>query len=154
MLGELEAAEIDELLHAEMVGRIGCHANGRTYIVPVTFAYDGAAVYAHSAGGTKLSMMRSNPEVCFEVEHVDDLANWRSVIAWGHFEELGGDAAKHAMRLLVDRFAPLMGTRTAVPSHGIAGRPPEPGPAPGGAPGTAVLYRIVLQERTGRFERR
>jgi nitroimidazol reductase NimA-like FMN-containing flavoprotein (pyridoxamine 5'-phosphate oxidase superfamily) len=154
MLGELAAVEIDELLHSEMVGRIGCHADGRTYIVPVTFAYDGAAVYAHSAGGTKLSMMRSNPEVCFEVEHVDDLANWRSVIAWGHFEELDGDGAMHAIRLLVDRFAPLMGTRTAVPGHGIAGRPAEPGsPTAAGNP-AAVLYRIVLGERTGRFERR
>ena len=33
-------------------------------------------------------MMRANPFVCFEVEDIDDLANWHSVIAWGVFEEL------------------------------------------------------------------
>ena len=32
--------------------------------------------------------MRANPFVCFEVEDIDDLANWHSVIAWGVFEEL------------------------------------------------------------------
>ena len=35
-------------------------------------------------------MMRENPWVCVEVDHMDNLANWRSVIAWGRFEELGG----------------------------------------------------------------
>lgn len=38
--------------------------------------------------GQKLHMMRANPFVCFEVEDIDDLANWHSVIAWGVFEEL------------------------------------------------------------------
>jgi nitroimidazol reductase NimA-like FMN-containing flavoprotein (pyridoxamine 5'-phosphate oxidase superfamily) len=28
-------------------------------------------------------MMRANPHVCFEVDHRENLANWRSVVAWG-----------------------------------------------------------------------
>ena len=48
MLGELDAEQIEELLRAEVLGRIGCHADGRTYVVPVTFAYDGECVYGHS----------------------------------------------------------------------------------------------------------
>ena len=31
---ELNRAEIDELLHGEFIGRIGCHADGETYVVP------------------------------------------------------------------------------------------------------------------------
>ena len=53
-------------------------------------------------------MMRENPEVCFEVEQVDNLASWRSVIAWGTYEELHGSEAKKAMGLLVERVMPLM----------------------------------------------
>jgi hypothetical protein len=47
MLGTLDCRQIEDLLHAEVVGRIGCHTSGRTYVVPITYAYDGAAVYGH-----------------------------------------------------------------------------------------------------------
>lgn len=54
MLGELNPTMIERLLHDNIVGRIGCHSFGRTYVVPITYAYDGNAIYAHSAEGTKL----------------------------------------------------------------------------------------------------
>src|SRR5689334_15533829 len=103
MLGLLAPEDIERILHSETVGRIGCHADGRTYVVPITYAYDGTAIYGHSAEGLKLRMMRANPRVCFEVEQVDDLANWRSVIAWTTFEELHGAEAERAMQLLASR---------------------------------------------------
>src|SRR5690349_3689996 len=100
MLGELTEQEIDLVLRNQRVGRIGCHADGVTYVVPVGYAYDGMAVYVLSAEGMKLNMMRANPRVCFEVEQVEHWANWQSVIAWGNFEELTDDDAESAMRLL------------------------------------------------------
>jgi hypothetical protein len=36
--------------------------------VPITYVFDGEAVYAHSADGLKIRMMRANPHVCFEVD--------------------------------------------------------------------------------------
>ena len=53
-------------------------------------------------------MMRANPFVCFEVEQIDDLANWRSVIARGVFEELAGKDDQRALQLLVNRLMPLL----------------------------------------------
>jgi len=41
MLGKLTMAEIEEVIKHQIVGRIGCHANGMTYRVPVSYAYDG-----------------------------------------------------------------------------------------------------------------
>jgi len=107
MLGTLTPTEIEAVLHRGIVGRIGCHADGRTYIVPITYAYDSGSIYAHSAEGLKLHMMRANPNVCFEIDQMDDLANWKSVIAWGRFEELHGSDADHAMALLLARLLPL-----------------------------------------------
>ena len=151
MLGTLNRDEIDHVLRTEVVGRIGGHDDGRTYIVPITYAYDGGHVYGHSAVGMKVRMMRTNPHVCFEVDHMEDMANWQSVIAWGVYEELHGDAATEAMRLLIDRLAPLMASETSQPSHGLG--------APSGhradtAGHEAVIYRITLTEKTGRFEKR
>lgn len=129
MLGELGGDQIERVLHSEVVGRIGCHDAGRPYVVPITYAYDGDAIYGHTSEGQKLHMMRANPYVCFEVEQVDDLANWRSVIAWGVFEELTGEQEQRALRLFEGR---ARGTSSETP----------------------VVYRIVLREKTGRFEKR
>jgi nitroimidazol reductase NimA-like FMN-containing flavoprotein (pyridoxamine 5'-phosphate oxidase superfamily) len=40
--------------------------------------------------GRKVEMMRQNNEVCFEVDEIYDMSNWKSVVAWGAFEELKG----------------------------------------------------------------
>ena len=83
MIAELDRAEIDELLHAQVVGRIGCHTDGATFVVPVIYAYDGEAFYAYSLEGRKIRMMRANPSVCFEVDEYDGRGSWRSAIAQG-----------------------------------------------------------------------
>jgi uncharacterized protein len=147
MLGELNDGQIEMVLHQGTIGRIGCHADGRTYVVPVTYAYDGEAVYAHSAEGVKLQIMRKNPQVCFEVEDVDDLASWRSVIAQGEFEELDGAAAEAAMELLILRLTPLTTGQTNTPAFGFRGDGPDLERRP-------RVFRIRLKERTGRFEKR
>jgi hypothetical protein len=36
MFGRLNLEEIDELLHQQIIGRIGCHSDGVTYIVPIS----------------------------------------------------------------------------------------------------------------------
>lgn len=145
MLGTLDREQIDQVLRAGLIGRIGAHADGRTYIVPVSYVYDGDAVYVHSAEGLKVRMMRANPEVCFEVEDIDDLANWRTVVAWGTYEELKGDLATAAMNLLVSRLSPLTASETAGPAGHAQGRANN---------GVEVAYRIRLREVTGRFEKR
>ncbi len=149
MLGMLSSDEIDRLLRAEVTGRIGCHADGRTYVVPVTFAYQAGIIYGQATEGLKIRMMRKNPRVCFEVDRIRDLAHWESVIAWGMFEELRGRPAVEAMDLLIDRLASLVTSRTGPSVERKGDRPPD-----GDADGRKlVTYRIVLTEKTGRFER-
>ena len=150
MLGTLSAGEIEDLLGTEVVARIGCHAEGRTYVVPVTYAYDGDGVLIQSADGLKLRMMRENPQVCVEVDHIDDLANWRSVIAWGHFEELFGDDATAALARIRVRLQPLLVSETMPGSETLA----EGETRVRRGNGHVSIYRIHLLKKTGRFERR
>ncbi len=142
MLGVLSRGAIARILREGTVGRLGIHADGRTYVVPITYVYDGDAVYGHSVLGQKIRMMRKSPEVCFEVEDITDLANWRTVIASGRYEELTGDVATAAARLIAARLGPLTTSETAGP-HG----------APRRRGRTLVSYRIRLGERSGRYER-
>ena len=144
MIGELSGDEIERVLSENIIGRIGCHAFGRTYVVPITYAYDGQFVYGHSRDGMKLHMMRENPHVCFEVDRMDDVANWRSVIAWGTFEQIRGTAERErALAVLVDRIQP----------H-LRGTPPGESMHPHEGMHASILYRIAIESKTGRFERR
>lgn len=135
MIAELDRAEIDDLLHAQVVGRVGCHADGLTYVVPVIYAYDGEAFYVYTVEGRKVRMMRANPRVCFEVDEYE-AGGWRSAIVQGRYEELDEAGAERALTLLAARF----------PSSGSSRRPR--------AEGTPVAFRIVVDEITGRAVRR
>ena len=143
MLGTLTRTQIEKMLRAGTIGRIGVSADGRTYVVPITYVYDGDSVYGHTTVGQKVRMMRKNPEVCFEIDEIADMANWRSVIAMGRYEELSGDVAVAAAKLIAARLGPLTTSATAGPA-GPAARKAQ----------THVSYRIRISERTGRFERR
>lgn len=144
-LGELSPAAIDRVLHEAISGRIGCHADGLTYVVPIFYAYDGHYIYGHTGEGMKVAMMRANPEVCFEVDYVNSLTDWESVIAWGRFEELTGAAAEEATQHLINRFKPFMEDQMIVPSLEHAAD---------AAKRKVVVYRIALNRRTGRYEKR
>lgn len=139
MIGALDAAEIEQLLSTEHIGRLGVYGDGRVYIVPVGFGYDGTHVFVHSSEGLKVRLMRAHPEVCFEVERVASPADWRTVIAHGTFEELIAPA---------DRDAAL----AAIVSQGGAPYPPSVAPYEGG-PEQLVVFQIRLSEKTGRYER-
>ena len=119
------------------------------YVVPITFVYDGECIYGHSAVGMKIEMMRKNPNVCFEVDAMKNMANWESVIAWGTFEELHGAAAMVGMQKVMNRLKPLMTSESSQPSHGM----PSPHQQDVGKM-EAVVYRIRLTEKTGRYEKR
>src|ERR671918_77425 len=111
VIAELDRAAIDDLLRSQVVGRIGCHADGQTYVVPVIYAYDGEGFYAYSLEGRKIRMMRANPRVCFEVDEYDGRGSWRSAIVQGTFEELAGADAERALALLSERFAEPLSER-------------------------------------------
>jgi len=148
MLGELNREQIESLLHGNVVGRIGCHDHRGTYVVPVTYVYDGDSIIGHTSPGRKIDMMRNNPQVCFEVDSVTNMANWQSVVAWGKFEELNGDEAVESMRKFADRLAPLMTSETARAEHVMNTDDLQEGEF------RYIIYKIRLGKKTGRYEKR
>ena len=148
MLGELKETQIESLLKEAPIGRIGCNADGITYIVPINYVYDDNTIYAHSAKGMKIDIMRKNPDVCFQVDAIDDLSNWESVICWGKFEEIVDmDEKTRAMQKIINCVMPLMKGDTAQPSHGFTDNASDVGDEV-----ELILYKIVLSKKTGRFE--
>lgn len=154
MIGELNESEVDRLLGSELVGRLGCSGEGRVYVVPVTYAYVDGCIYGHTQVGMKVRMMRANPQVCFEVDHVLSQSNWQSVIAWGTYEELEGDEAMTGVQHLLTRLGPLVLAGSAPPSSSSSSSLSAPlVNLAHHLVKQGVVYRIRLTERTGRFER-
>jgi nitroimidazol reductase NimA-like FMN-containing flavoprotein (pyridoxamine 5'-phosphate oxidase superfamily) len=148
MLGTLDKSQIDTVLYSQVIGRVGCYADSKLYVVPITYAYDGEYIYSHSKEGMKIEMMRKNPDVCFEVDVMENMANWRSVIVWGTYEEMKtADAQAKGKKILMDRFAPLMASETTKPpSHSMRPQMVEKAVK-------AIVYRIKIIECSGRYEK-
>lgn len=148
MFGKLNDLEIEELIMQQVVGRIGCHADGITYIVPISYVYDGKYIYVHTAEGMKVDLMRKNSKVCFQIDKMDNMANWQSVVSWGDYEELTQtDERIYALQKLMQRVLPMLSSETTHLSPYWPFVPEDIGNIKG------IVSRIRLTEKTGRFEK-
>lgn len=147
MLGNLNEDQIEEILHQNVIGRIGCNADGVTYVVPLNYIYDGVNIYAHSSLGMKIAMMRKNPDICFQVDDIQSMVNWRSVIAWGKYEELTDDLERaQAIQKFKDRMIALLAEDSLRTVYGATQR------SDAAATQKSIWYRIVLNKKSGKFE--
>jgi nitroimidazol reductase NimA-like FMN-containing flavoprotein (pyridoxamine 5'-phosphate oxidase superfamily) len=149
MIGKLNDEQIEAVLKESMLGRIGCNDGSKTYIVPINYVYEGGAIIAHSVAGMKIEMMRKNPKVCFEVDTVRSFNDWKSVIAWGEFQEITDETERYkAMKIFVDRMMHMKLSENAAAPEINENRvhPRSPGNI------QLIVYRIILSKKTGRFE--
>jgi len=77
-----------ELLMSASFGHLGCAREGRPYVVPMHYAYDGKDLYFYATQGMKTQFMNGNPQVCLQVEEILDGSHWRSVMIIGRAERL------------------------------------------------------------------
>jgi nitroimidazol reductase NimA-like FMN-containing flavoprotein (pyridoxamine 5'-phosphate oxidase superfamily) len=85
MLSESEARN---LIAAGRIGRLGCVDNGEPYVVPINYVFADGSIYSHSLPGRKIDLLRAHPRACLQVDEIENDLKWRSVIAYGNFEEI------------------------------------------------------------------
>ncbi len=147
MFGTMNNEQIEDVLKRQFIGRIGCHADNKTYVVPISYAYDGKYIYCHTQEGMKTKMMRQNPSICFEVDTLENMATWKSVIAWGNFEDvINEDERAKALKVLLSRVYPFISTKKMQLGEHWPFVPDNLNEIKG------VVFRIELKEKTGRFE--
>lgn len=136
----LSRAEIDDVLLRNHVGRIAYAFHDRVDIEPIHYVYENGRVYGRTSTGAKLATLRHNPWVAFEVDEVDGLFDWVSVVLHGTFYRLEPDLPhEHDLREHV-----LTRLRELVPRALSPGDP---------TPWRDVLFRIVVNEAAGREAR-
>jgi uncharacterized protein len=104
--------EVEDMPKGEMLalllrvgfGHLGCARDGRPYVVPMHYAYDSQDLYFFTTEGMKTEFIAANPEVCFQVEEIQDSSHWRSVMVTGHAERItNSEEMERAMQLITER---------------------------------------------------
>jgi len=93
----LSRPECESVLVRNSVGRIAFVRGHRPDIIPVHYVFAGNALYGRTAPGTRLDEMSRNFNdawpVAFEVDEIEGLFRWRSVVVHGNLHAAAeGDA--------------------------------------------------------------
>jgi hypothetical protein len=137
----LQEDEARALLSACKIGRLGCVDNGEPYVVPINYVFEGESIYSHSLPGRKIDALRAHPRACLQVDEIENDFNWRSVIAYGNFEEIRVPSdRKSILRKLLTRFPLLTPVESVMTQDGSA---PD-----------SVVFRIRIDRITGVTEGR
>ena len=147
MFGDLTEQGIEDVLKYQLLGHIGCYDNGKTFIVPICYAYDGNCIYARTYEGLKITMMGKNPNVCFQVEYLESMGKWQSVICWGLFEELNDTIKRNkGLEVLQKRVAASLDDKNLRVSRYW------PFSLYDSATVEGIIFCIHIREKTGKFE--
>jgi nitroimidazol reductase NimA-like FMN-containing flavoprotein (pyridoxamine 5'-phosphate oxidase superfamily) len=141
LITEMTSEECREILARTGFGHLGCSRDDEPYVVPMYFAYETDYLYGFSTFGRKIEWMRSNPNVCIEVDEVTGHSSWASVIINGRYQELSdtpehSSERRHAYSLLEKR---TLWFQTAQASKELRTTQPFP----------PIFYRIHIDAITG-----
>lgn len=140
MMTQMKEGEAQALLSRASLARLGCVVDGDPYIVPVNYFFEDGCAYIHSLPGQKIAALRAYPRACLQVDEIEDVCHWRSVLAVGSFEEITNPYERAAaLNELFKRF-PMM-------------TPIEAAIAQDATPPSVVVFRIRIEKICGVGER-
>ena len=135
---ELSREECIALLDRHQVGRLAFTQRERLDIEPIHYVHLDGWLYGRTQPGTKLEVLLHNRWVAFEVDEVDALFDWRSVVVRGGLYLLRAEGSDTER----ERYAQgVAAVRRLIPA---AFTPDDP------TPERAILFRIHVDELNGR----
>ena len=136
MLTRLSENKSRSVLSATRVARLGCIVNGEPYVVPINYYFEDGCAHSHSLPGLKISALRENPRACLQVDEVESDIRWRSVLAFGKYEEITNPSERSkTLGKLLTRFPMLTPVETAI--------------AEDASPPSIIVFRIRIDRVTG-----
>lgn len=138
----LDPSEIATILSRNHVGRIGYVRDDRMEIQPVHYVYSDGWIYGRTSYGAKYKALGETAyqwwPVLFEVDEVEGLFSWRSIVIHGGFYVLTDDRTPAEQEIWAKALDLL---RSLVPAT-LRNHDP--------VPFRTILFRIAVQEATGR----
>ena len=92
------------VLRNNYLGHLAYLWQGKSYLIPITYYFDHAdnTIISYTSEGHKIDAMRKNNSVTVQVEEMQSMFNWESVMVHGTFEELEGSIAKQKLHLFTE----------------------------------------------------
>jgi nitroimidazol reductase NimA-like FMN-containing flavoprotein (pyridoxamine 5'-phosphate oxidase superfamily) len=118
MIEQLSHDEAMTILEAGGDARLGCIVDDEPYVVPVHYVLEGECAYLHSLPGRKIEGMRELPRVCLQIQEVRGEYRWRSVQAFGLYEEIEDEEERERVIDLLFAKFPRLTPADAVRRHG------------------------------------
>lgn len=132
----LNNEEARHLFQTAQVARLGCIVNAEPYVVPINCYFEGDYLYSHSLVGVKIAALRENPRACVQVDEIESDLRWRSVLAFGPYEEITNPNERaDVLNKLLRRFPMLTPVESAIAVDGSA---PD-----------VIVFRIKIERLTG-----
>ncbi len=134
----LDRTACEAVLARQHVGRLAFTFRDRVDIEPIHYVFDDGRVYGRTQRGTKVHVVAHHPWVAFEVDEIDAMFDWRSVVLHGRitFPDPAGSPPDQALFARgVEVFKRL------VPSAFAEGDP---------TPDRDLLFVIHVHDMTGR----
>lgn len=134
---ELDENDIRALLARNHVGRLAFAWGGEIDLRPLHYVFSNGRIYGRTSPGAKFTQIQELPaRVVFEVDEIEAVFRWRSVIIRGRFEVLSPDGPEsdewgNAVELL----------RRVIKKTFARGDP---------VPDRNIIFRISVDEATGR----
>jgi uncharacterized protein len=134
----LSAAECEQVLARNHVARLAYSFHDRVDIEPVHYVYDRGSLFGRTSPGSKLTTLAHSHWIAAEVDEVEGLFDWRSVVVRGSFYTLSADIPG-AEAAAWERGTELL--RTLIPETGTARDP---------VAFRSIIFQIRLEETSGR----
>lgn len=148
MIKDLGFGECIQLLCNNYIGHLAYIAGESPFVIPITYYYDQShnSIISYSQEGHKIDAMRKNRSVSMEVDEIESVNRWKSVLAHGKFEELSGIDAKHLLHEFSNGVKEIINRKQTKKLQFIS----EFSSKLGAERTSPIVYRIQLLEITGK----
>ncbi|HSM36005.1 MAG TPA: pyridoxamine 5'-phosphate oxidase family protein [Longimicrobiales bacterium] len=130
--------EVEAVLSRNSVARLAYLLDGKVDIEPIHYVFADRTIYGRTAPGTKLNALGRDYWVAVEVDEVDAMFDWRSVVVHGSFHRIPPDQPG-TQQVLWQRAVDAL--RGLIPEALTVDDP---------TPHRTVIFRIPIQKATGR----
>ena len=136
MINPLSGEKARELLRSRHFARLACVVNGDPYVIPINYKFENEFIYCHSLPGMKIEGLRKHPRACVQVDDIKSDLCWKSVLAFGNYEEVSDPIERDLIqRNLLKEFPMLTPVESAIAQDVNA---PE-----------IIIFRIRVDRLTG-----
>ena len=137
VIRDLDGDDIRAILGRNNVGRLVFDWNGRLDIRPMHYVHHRGRIYGRTTAGAKFTDgVRSGAPVVFEVDEIESVFRWRSVIVRGVFDVLPPDGSEVEEREVASRLLRRVVKQTFLPNDPV--------------PERDLVFRILADAVTGR----